>query len=158
MNPRYFNPNDFELMDTSDTSSCEAPRSWTQRCQPCKKVRLWKYLQKLSWSVLRSPGWKGMVVKCGIGFRSNLRSAMIQAIAFKIIMAEHGAGCQGCKIRDVDLETGRSHSGNNPAEDTTDIHVILYLIRRQCHFLGRLKVWRESYVLFRDVLLSEIGV
>ena len=47
--------------------------------------------------------------------RSNLRGAMIQVIAFKIIMAERGAGCRGCgivgifgvrsffKIRDVDL-------------------------------------------------------
>jgi len=49
--PRYFNPNDFEPMETS---SSEAPRSWTQRCQPCKKVRPWISLQKLSWSVLRS--------------------------------------------------------------------------------------------------------
>ena len=31
-----------------ETSSSEAPRSWTQRCQPCKEVRLWKSLQKLS--------------------------------------------------------------------------------------------------------------
>ena len=72
-----------------DTSS-EAFRSWRQRCQLCKEVRLWKSQQKLSWACWDMlghgerfsshgdvtvegwiPWWEGMLAECGwISFRS----------------------------------------------------------------------------------------